>query len=517
MTRGVIIGLMFATLVAVALRVPALSQRPMHTDEAVKAIQFRSLLEHGLYRFDPIEHHGPTLLYFTWGWTKLNGVRTFAELDESLLRGLTVLFGIGLILLLPLVADGLGRNATICSAALTAISPAMVFYSRYYIHEMLLLFFTFLALAAGWRYCQCRKAGWAVLAGAAIGLMQTTKETFVLALAAAVIALGLKNFWTRESNRSLPPAALTFKHIAIAVGVWLGVAVILFSSFFTNLGGPLDAIRTYLPWLNRAGGESPHIHPWYFYLERLAFFHTDRGPVWTEGLILALALIGFIASITCKETSDSSKGFLRFLALYTFVLAVIYCVIPYKTPWCLLGFWHGMILLAGVGIVALFRRAHRAWMKAGVAFLLLAGGIHLVAQAWQASVTYAADRRNPYVYAQTSPNILELINQVEALARVHPQGHHMPINVMSPGSDYWPLPWYLRAFDQTGWWNTVPGEPFPPVMIVSTKLQPALDGNKSHVPAGFFELRPDAFLELYVETNLWQAYLISRPKTNDVQ
>ena len=97
-----------------------------------------------------------------------------------------------MILLLPLVADGLGRNATLWAALFTAVSPAVVFYSRYYIHEILLVFFTFLALAAGWRYWRSRKIGWALLAGAGVGLMHATKETFLITLVAAALALGLE-------------------------------------------------------------------------------------------------------------------------------------------------------------------------------------------------------------------------------------------------------------------------------------------------------------------------------------
>ena len=63
-----------------------------------------------------------------------------------------VAFGVGLILLLALLADGLSRAALCWAAFFTAISPAMVFYSRYFIHEMLLVFFTLVALAGGWRW-----------------------------------------------------------------------------------------------------------------------------------------------------------------------------------------------------------------------------------------------------------------------------------------------------------------------------------------------------------------------------
>src|SRR5581483_6882819 len=143
-------GLGLALLIALVLRLPQLDSRPMHNDEAVNASKFGQLWEHGIYEYDPNEHHGPTLPYATWLLAKLTGAGDFAHIDESRLRLLDVLFGVGLILLLPLIADGLGRNATICAALLIAISPAMVFYSRYYIHEMLLVFFNLLALGAGW-------------------------------------------------------------------------------------------------------------------------------------------------------------------------------------------------------------------------------------------------------------------------------------------------------------------------------------------------------------------------------
>ena len=78
----------------------------------------------------------------------------------------------------------------------------MVFYSRYFIHEMLLVFFSFLALAAGWRYWRSRKLGWALLAGAGLGLMHATKETFVITLAAAALALALNRAWNRWLDAS---------------------------------------------------------------------------------------------------------------------------------------------------------------------------------------------------------------------------------------------------------------------------------------------------------------------------
>ncbi len=188
--------------------------------------------------------------------------------------------------------------------------------------------------------------------------MHATKETFVITLFAAALALALNHTWNRLLDASgLPVRAprLDLRHPAAASAAWLVVALVLFSSFFTNGSGPLDSIRTYLPWLGRAGGDSPHIHPWSFYLHRLLWFHSGKGPVWTEALILTLAVVGGAAGFARKRLGRTDPNLVRFLALFTFAQAAAYTLISYKTPWCLLNFWQPALLLAGVGAAVLVR------------------------------------------------------------------------------------------------------------------------------------------------------------------
>ncbi len=514
MNRWLILSLVVIAGVALALRYPRLDERPMHNDEAVNAIKFGQLWEQGEYKYDPNEHHGPTLFYATLAVARLTSSPDFEHLTETKLRLIPVVFGVGLILLLPLMGDGLGRNAAIWAAIFTATSPAFIYYSRYYIHEMLLVFFTCLALAAGWRYWQSRKLSWSLLAGAGLGMMHATKETFVITLAAAGLAIVLNQIWNRWLDASVPPIparGLKVWHVAAAFGVWCVVAVVLFTSFFANASGPLDSVRTYAPWLSRAGGESPHIHSSSFYLQRLLWFHNAKGPLWTEALLLALGLIGAASSFLRKNLGSTSASFGRFLALYTFLLTAAYSLIAYKTPWCLLSFWHGMILLAGLGAAALLRSARHLGSRLAWTAFLLVGTAHLGWQAIQAAIPFAADQRNPYVYAQTSPDILLLVRQLGSLAEVHPEGHRMLVKVIAPEADYWPLPWYLRRFKNVGWWDQLPTDPWAPVMLVSSRFHAALDEKKTHLMVGYFSLRPQVFFELYVQADLWRAYLAKHP------
>lgn len=505
---------LFAVLTALALRVPSLDIRPLHNDEAVNAVTLSELWVKGDYAYDPNEHHGPTLHYASLPFLWLSGARSANQLSDATLRWVTVAFGVALILPLLLLVDGLGRPASAWASWFVAISPAMVFYSRYFIHEMLLVFFTAVTLGAGWRYSQTPSRLWATLLGAGLGLMVTTKETFVLSLA-AIGAAGIITAWWTIGAFPTPRTALariSRAHLALAAGVLLLVWLILSTSFFTHPQGPLDSIRTYVPWLNRAGGHSPHIHPWFFYLERLAWFHPAKGPIWSEAAILAPAALGIGVSLFANR-----GAFQRFLALYTVALTGIYCAIPYKTPWCLLNFYFGMILMAGVGATWLWQRFHSRGSQALLSILMLVGVLHLAKQSWRAGTEYASDRRNPYVYAQTVPDVMTLVERSEGIAQVAPQGYQTVIKIIAPESDYWPLPWYLRRFANRGWYEKLPEDPYAPIVIVSSRLNARLDerSGKKWIMVGLSELRPAVFFELYVELELWKRYVETLPKDRE--
>lgn len=521
MNRWLTLGLLLAALGALCLRLPQLDRRPLHADESVHAVKFLGLWERGVYEYDPDEYHGPSLYYVTLPFAWLSRATSAATLRETTLRLVPVAFGVGLILLLLLLHDALGRTATVWAGLFTAVSPAFVYYSRYYIHELLLVFATLLLIGAAWRYLRTRRPGWAALAGLAVGLMATSKETFVLALA-ALVGAGLLSAlpWVRRAGTGEPPfRPPPAAHGLLALGVAALVWVVLFTSFFTNASGPLDSLRTYLPWLTRAKGESPHIHPWHFYLERLAWFHRAKGPAFTEGLILVLGLAGGVLAFLRPAVPGGSGRFGRFLALYTLLLTVVYCLIPYKTPWCVLGFLHGYVLLAGVGAAAVFEWVRPRWAEMAAGLVLTAGLAHLATQAWRCAFPYATDRRNPYVYAHTSRDLLRLTEKIAGIAQAAPKPEALVLKTMAPGGDYWPLPWYLRQFraDQLGWYAEVPREPYADLMIVGAKFHAELDdrSQRKWLMVGYFEHRPTVFFELYVEFELWKKYVATLPRDRD--
>jgi uncharacterized protein (TIGR03663 family) len=515
--RGVFIA---AILLAAALRFPGLALRPMHADEAVHADKFGTLLEGGGYAYDPAEYHGPTLYYLTLPSAWLRGERRYVEIDEVTLRAVPAALGVALVAAHLGAGAFLGWAGAAVAALLAAISPAMVFYSRYYIHETPLVFFSFGALLAACRYVREPGAAPAFLTGACVGLMHATKETAPLALGCMLLALALTLLV--DAWRGLPVPRVSSivrgRDTLLALFAAMAVSSLLFSSFLRHPRGILDSVRAYGIYLDRAGTASWHFHPWDYYLRLLVHFPSEGTPLWTESLILALAGIGCAAGWRQKGVPGADPRVLRFLGFYTLLMLVLYSAVPYKTPWCVLGVLHGMILLAGPGAVLLVRAARGAAMKALVCLVLLSASAHLGWQAWSASFRFPADPRNPYVYAHTGTDVFEIVGRLKDLARAHPDGLSMPIQVISR-ENLWPLPWYLRGFSRVAWWNGVSETaPSAPVIVATPDMEPALVRKLYDLPPpgerelymSVFErpvsLRPGVELRGYASGALWDEF-----------
>jgi uncharacterized protein (TIGR03663 family) len=523
---GIFLGLL---LLAAPLRLPDLSARPMHADEAVHADKFGTLLEGGGYAYDPSEYHGPTLYYMTLVPAALRGQQSYVELDEVTLRLVPAVLGVVLVVAHVAAAPFLGTAAATLAGLLAALSPAMVYYSRYYIHEVPLVLFTFGTLLALGAYV--RRPGWAaaVAAGLFAGLMLATKETAVLSLGSMVVALMITRLVERRRGdvAGLVPARPFGRHLLGALAAATLVGTVLFSSFLSHPAGLPDAVRSLGFYMERATSNTWHFHPWYYYLGLLLHFPARGTPFWTEGLIVGLAVVGGVAGWVGGSATGPNGRALRFLGLYTLTMVVVYAAIPYKTPWSLLGFLHGMILLAGAGGIVLIRRVRGRGGKALLAVLLAMGVAHLGWQAWFGSFRLPADPRNPYVYAHTSTDVFEIAGGLEALSRAHPEGRGMRLQVISQ-DNLWPLPWYLRAFTHVEWWSGVSDEArLAPVILITPDMEPALVRRLYDVPPPGqrelyvrvfdppVELRPQVEVRAYAAVWLWEA--VARAQADSVE
>ena len=106
-----------------------------------------------------------------------------------------------------------------------------------------------------------------------------------------------------------------------------------------------------------------------------------------------------------------------------------------------------------------------------------------------------ADESNPYAYAHTSNDLLGLPAEIAEMA--HRDGINSP-RVAVIASDPWPLPWYLRHFNQVGFWQ--PGQQVADADFYVTSTEAAdqyADRLRGFRP-DFFGSRPGVLILLWL-------------------
>ena len=370
--------------------------------------------------------------------------------------------------------------------------------------EILLVFFTYGFIAVCYRYLQVQKTYLAVSAGFFLGLMYSTKETWIISLGAMVMAIIIMFYFNKKGmDLVVKLKFVRLKHLILTLAIALLISITFFSSFFTNPQGILDSIETYAIYYERAGQNHIHDNPWDYYFELLTWNTGPGNIIWSELLIVFLAAFGFIGLLREKARKEKFYWLMLFIGIYSLILALIYSFLPYKTPWNLLQFYCGYIILAGYGFSLIWRFKADIKGKLVITIFIVGGTLHLIWQSWAGSFLYYADPNNPYVYGHTSNDIKIVSEFIDKVASVHPDGKDMYIEVIFPGSDYWPLPWYLRDYPNVGWWDKVDlAVPAASVVIASPEAEKDLIEK-------WFEKPPPGQKSLYMP--LFDEYTALRP------
>ncbi len=471
-------------LIGLAIRLPQLDARRMHTDEAINAYIVGQLLANEPFIYDPHDRHGPALVALALPVVRMQGAKSFADLTESELRVVPVLAGTITILLFGAAVEMFGFIPSLLAAILFAVAPLPVYYDRYFIHESLFCAATFGLILSGWRASQTRSVRYAVLAGTCASIMLACKETAVLhffALAAAGLVIGFRNLreasqTLRAHRKSILAAAISFLLISAASFTWSG-----------RNWRALPALFHAAPdLLARAAGQGHEKSIWYFC--RLLTVG------WSGGLLVAFACLGHI--IIFSRRRDASPY--PWLAAYGLLIAAVYSLIPYKTPWLALNLWLPLTLLAATAIHSLWRWSttrfgQRATIPAACMLAALTG-VLIAHDTRQRVFLTPADESNPYAYAQTSDDILGLPGEIADLARRN--GIVTP-RIAVIAADPWPLPWYLRHFSEAGFWQ--PGQQVSDADFYLTSTEAAdqyADQLKNFRPE-FFGVRPGVLILLW--------------------
>jgi len=479
-----------AILVSAALlRLIYLTQKPLHHDEGVNGNFLVTLFRTGYYHYDPANYHGPSLYYiaviptainnlFHWG----HGLSTFA------IRFVTAFFGVGLVWLMLCLRRYIGRVAALGAAAFATVSPGFIFFSRYFIHEILFVFFTLGVIVAWLWYQDTGKPAYLMLASASAGMMFATKETWLITAAVWVIAIpcttvylrlrGQKNTLSQTVRKEIQRSDKLKLYLA-AASIFVVIGVLLYSSFFTNNKGILDSVRTFTYW-TKTGENGIYNREWWTYF---SWMWSEEAP------LLVFGSLGILVAFF-----QARSFFTVFCAFWSLGILAAYSLVPYKTPWLVLSILLPFTIMAGEAVGAAFQPGMRAFTMviagAGIAFSLY--------QAVDVSFIHYDDDNYVYIYAHTNRDFLNLIHEIDAIAAKNPAKEKIGITVMSP--EHWPMPWYLRDYPNVGYWGRVVQTSEPIVIALKSQKDEVENelGDKYRL-FSTHQLRPGNTLLMYVK------------------
>jgi len=435
---------------AVILRFAFLDLKLLHHDEAIHAWFAYELATKGVYSYDPM-YHGPLLYYLTAGMYWLLGQ------SDLIVRLLPALFGT---LLIPLVyfiyrLGYLDKRQALVAALFVAISPDLVYFSRFLRHDIFQLFFTLLILVALLYYLDSGKLRYALLAGIGVAGGMALKEDMPLFLLIFLV-FGL---YLLVSKKIVLPKH--WKRDAL-VGILLAVSilVLLYSSF----GMHYEVLETGLikAWNHWTAmhGQCRICGPWFFYILLFLLYEVpififavvgivqfaEKGGRLKYGLTTCIRyfdrfkkqpgpessthdLVG--VSISQMESrkagpalKDKRDDFFVFCLFWLVISLAAYAYIGEKVPWLII---HQLLPLIFVAVYMMTKK------KMVIALILC---LFLIVMTWHVAFV-PADVNEPIVQVQNSEDLRTIIKIIDASDIV-----------MIASKDYWPLPWYDRGH---GW------------------------------------------------------------------
>lgn len=492
-------------LLAFVLRVYALEMKPLHHDEGVNGFFLTNLLRQGRYAYDPENYHGPTLYYLTLPFVALAGLHTF------LIRLVTALFGVGVVWLVLCLRRYVGTVAALVAGLLIAVSPACVFYSRYFIHEMPFVFFTLGLVVYALRFRETGAPSDLLTATASAALMFATKETAFISVGTLGLAWLTAVTWERvrgvgggraaraaESEGGGLAKLLRGQHGGVAllgaVVLFAFIWVAFYSSFFTHSKGAFwDSFKAFTLW-KKTGMSEFHGKPWYTYVKWLV--HEDVA-------VIVLGTCGALVALFERRLNR----FAVFFAAWGFGLLAAYSLISYKTPWLVLSFLVPLALAAGYAVQAFGAWAsgvpEKSWRAAAAlaAFATVFGLYHT----YVINFDEYDDDKYPYVYSQTKRGFHDLVREIE---RVGERAGTKEPGFSTASPEYWPLPWYTRNNSHAGYQGQLSSsyDPRETLAIVGRQDQlPQLErvaGDAYTRVGDLYPLRPGVNLVLFVRRDL---------------
>jgi uncharacterized protein (TIGR03663 family) len=438
-----------------------LGTHAFHHDESIHAYAAMRLLKEGAYVYDPV-YHGP-VQYFAVAAvfavasvvgkvvglvTGIAAAKTWDGTSDFTARLAPALAGVALTAMAILLRRRFGRRAAFAAGALCALSPNLLYYTRF-----------------------CRDDAWSLLGTAGIFLWldeylatRRVRDIAIAALWAAVAFASKENFYVLLALM-VPSLAAAWMEPGRGLDAWnrlrrlidwleenatavLGALLLFFvvsELFYTvflvhpESGNPVFMAISYW-WgqhkMERVGG------PKTFYLPRLLQY---------EFAILIPALAYAVSRWRTLSFAE------RFVAGWAVSSVAMYAYLGEKAGWLMVHQILPFLPLAGAAW-ALLAEKGAAWRAAGAVTAFASVVTSLTLSFVYPVLTPNSRKAESTIQVQTCPEMLSLVDEILRSGRAG----EVPAAIVS-GEAGWPLSWYVRVAPVN--WQPPTGELHPPIVV----------------------------------------------------
>ncbi len=514
LSRWQVLVFLFVVAFVIFTRFWDLGSRALHHDESMHARFAWDIYRSFDYRYNPVLH-GPFQFYFTAFMFFLFGV------SDAVARFGPALFGVLSILLVYPLKPYLGRSGMVLAAVLMAISPPLLYFSRFARNDIYIVAWTLLIVLALFGWLHTRQRWYIYLGAIAVALSLATKENTYITLAIVglfIVLRFLQEQFTPGLAARLPShesvksalADLWRERALLITGIvtFLLIFVTLFSAFYTYpqdfASGVVKALEYWLAQQEVSRGNQPL---WYYFMQI---------PLYE--LIVAVFALPALWQLARRGSLTD-----RFLCFWFVGAVVLYSAAGERMPWLVLHLSLPGILLVSRYLGLKFSepsglRRHRIALT-----LCLLIGVYALHTGMPLSFAHGDTPRDLLVYVQTAPDVPYVVAQIEQISRKL-TGNTELIGLID-NENSWPFAWYLRDYTMVGYIPTI-GDPGEAAFVIVTASQ--VDSAREHLsnyvpfryklrwwfPESLYrELRPTFLLEFVTNSTTrrnFTAWLVSR-------
>ena len=510
--------LIWGGLIAAAfiLRIWNLGARPFHHDESQDAyFSYTFYKDFSSYTYNPLLH-GPLRFYLTALNYKLFGDSNFTA------RLAPAYMGTLLVALPFFLRHQLGRVAAIAAGVILAVSPSILYFSRFAREDIYLVALVTALTVTSFRFLRRPGPGKLTLIGVLISLCFATKESGLVAVALiggffvlALIVQGIRAERFRDGEVITALRSVHWSAYVYAITAMLATYSLLFTVFFQHSTCTTTEFTLH--------GKDHPAHPTsclnavfygidYWRAQQAVARGGDKAWLYISILfgeewpVMLLAAVGTVFAFLRPTT-------LRLFLVWIFVTTLaFYCWGSERFAWLVIHPLVPAILLAGLGFQALWQiraRVPRILAMVGVAL----SAAYLVGASYSANAKQGADPRSLLVSTQSSVQVKEVSDKVLALAAERKRNKQpaLTITIDSSQGATFPYAWYFRH-QAVGYIDmTVDGYvPNTQVLIMTLEARDKLKPNLSAYAGEPFDFRVWWVKTYKLSASRWWHWLTER-------